>query len=353
MATAVTEAVPQLPWRIRVRRKFEVLGARGMAWLVRRQSRTRTLQMADSLARLALRMPFLQRNLKHARDQVGIVFPELDTAERERIVRESVRTLARTMLDFLRFPNYTPVELANLCVRVIGAEHWNAFKESNHGAVIGLGMHLGSWEYSGAWLALQGPMVAAGKAQREAAITDLAVAIRGQVGIDHFLSQESSRKLIATLRRQDKAVLGLIADQNGGRDGIFVPMCGRLTSAVKGPGALMRRYGTPAMLLSGVWEGDRYRMIMGPMIYSADTGDFDRDVLLNTARIQAHYEALLRAYPEQWLWLHRRWKTSPEVVPASERQERVLDPAVWEAFREEQCPELAGLTEQLRGASLR
>ena len=172
-------------------------------------------------------------------------------------------------------------------------------------------------------------------------MTNMAVGIRTGSGIDHVLSNDAgNRKLITTLRRKDKAVLGLIADQNGGRDGLWVPLFGRLASSFKGPGFLMRRYDVPAMALVSIWEGDRYRMIMGPMIETVKTEDQERDILINTARIQTIFEDLMRRYPEQWLWLHRRWKTQPEMIPEEERVGRILTVEEWEKIRAPYAGEL-------------
>ena len=305
---------PPLPLRIRLRRKLEVVGARGLAWAVRRSSRARSLAMADSLARTACRMPFMRVHLNYAREQLEWVFgTDLSPVEREEVLANSVRNLARTMVDFLRFPGYSRADMEALLAGVEGEEHFRAFQQSDAGAVIGFGMHLGSWEYAGVWLAMQGPMVAVGKAQREAAITNMAVDIRTGSGIDHILANDNTnRKLITTLRRKDHAVLGLIADQNGGRDGVWVPLFGRLASCLKGPGFLMRRYDVPGMLIIAVWEGDRYRVIVGPRIETVKTDNADHDLLVNTARIQAMYERMMRRFPEQWLWLHRRWRSEDE-----------------------------------------
>ena len=321
--------------RITLRRKLEVLGARGLTWVVRRASRERALALADDLALFGYRSPILKRHLKHARIHVETVFgDQVSPAEREELLKSSLRTLTRTMVDFMRFGDYTREEFLGLCAGVEGMEHYEAFRNSAHGSAIGLGIHIGSWEYAGGYMAHLGPMVAVGKAQREGAITALAISNREAVGIEHILSSATgSRKLIETLKRKDKAYLGLLADQNGGRDGLWVPYFGTLASSVKGPGFLMRRYKVPAQLLVGVWEGDKYRVIIGPLFYGVETADFDRDVLLNTARVQEEYAKMWLRFPEQVLWLHKRWKSQPDTLSPEEAAGRVLTTAEWERER--------------------
>jgi len=309
------------------------------------------MRLADQLAGLIPRLWFLKRNRTSARAQIALMLDKHpDEINAEGILQASIRSLSRTMIDFLRFPLYNTEDILKLANEPgIGQEHWDAYRASSHGAVIGFGMHIGSWEYAGAHVVTDVPMAAAGKAQRDAAITEIALELRSHVGIDVFLSQDNSRKLMKTVRSKEKIVLGLIADQNGGRDGVFVPLCGRLASCVKGPGYLMRRYNVPAMMLAAVWEGDQYRMVYGPLIETFDTGDVELDGLLNTARIQEHGLAMIRAYPEQWLWLHRRFKSTVDLVPPEEAAVRILTEEQWAPYRQ-QCPELVGLTERLRRA---
>lgn len=352
MATAAppTDAVPAIPWRLKVRRQLELVGTRGLAWRVRHMSRPAALQLADRLAGLALKMPFLRRNFRNATAQIADVLAnQPEGAHPDLILQESMRTLARTMVDFLRFPLYSADDIRAQAAAAVGGEYWNNYLASDQGAMIGLGMHIGSWEWAGAHVVTEVPMAAAGKAQRDSRLTALAIDLREGIGIDHFLSQENSRKLIETLRRRDKVILGLIADQNGGRDGVFVPVAGRLASCVKGPGFLMQRYKVPAMLLTAVWDGDQYRPVYGPPFTSFDSGNAELDGLLNTARIHEHYHAMIRAYPGQWLWLHRRFKSTVDLVPPEEWSSRVLTEEQWAPWRA-QCPELEGLTERLRGA---
>lgn len=331
VAPIPSQAPQQLPLKIVLRRKLEVLGARGLTYVVRRASRPRALAIADDLARFAYKSPFLKRNLKHARIHLEWVFGDRYTpADREDLIKSSLRTLARTMVDFMRFGDYSSEEFLGLCVKSEGMENYQAFRDGPHGSAIGLGMHIGSWEYMGGFMAHLGPMVAVGKPQREGAITALAVANREAVGIEHVLSSSTgSRKLIETLRRKDKAYLGLLADQNGGRDGLWVPYCGRIASCVRGPGFLMRRYKVPAQHLVGLWEGDQYRTIIGPLFHGVESDDMERDILLNTARVAAEYEAMLLRFPEQGLWLHKRWKSQPTEEALANPHHFILTPEEW------------------------
>ena len=107
-------------------------------------------------------------------------------------------------------------------------------------------------------------------------------------------------------------ILGLISDQNGGKDGVFVDFFGISASSVRGPAFLALRYGVPVIPIFAVWDGNFYRIEIYPEVEVTRTGDEEWDILENTQRFQKILEGMVSRYPDQWLWAHRRWKTRPE-----------------------------------------
>lgn len=253
-------------------------------------------------------------------DGLSIAFGgSLSGKEKLAIVRQSQKNMMRTVMDFLRFGLYSREELLALAPMVVGREHLEAALERSKGGVIGLTAHLGGWEYSGAWVAAQWTLAAVGKEQRDPGITRIMLDQRAAVGIKHIpRTKRGNMDLVRTLRTRG-TVLGLLSDQNGGKDGVFVDFFGVPASTVRGPAFLALRYDVPVVPVFALWDGDKYRVEILPEVPVTKTGDEERDIRENTQRFQRVIEEMVRKYPGQWLWAHRRWKTRPPGEPPLHR----------------------------------
>jgi len=232
--------------------------------------------------------------------------------ERWRIARRAYRNIIRTMIDFLRFPIYSKEDMLNLATSIEGWEHLEKALNESPGAVLGLAGHIGSWEYSGAFLPNRGiPLVAVGREQRETAITNLMIESRTKVGIQHIpRSKFGNRQLIKCLKTKG-TVVGLLADQNGGRNGMFVPFFGKQASTVRGPAFFALRYNLPIVPIFGIWDDMKYKIIVMPPVELVHHEDNEEAIRLTTINIQKVYEKIISDYPDQWMWVHDRWKTRP------------------------------------------
>ena len=228
------------------------------------------------------------------------------------MARRAYRNLVRAMLDFLRFPRLSREELLGLCTAVEGWENLETALEQSPGAVIGLAGHVGNWEYSGAYLPARGiPLAAVGREQRETAVTGLMLQARSAVGIEHIpRSKHGNRRLVECFRRKD-GVVGLLADQNAGKAGVFVPFFGRLASSFRGPAHFALRYNLPVVPIFAVWDGAKYKMIILEPVEIVRHEDMEEAIRLTTANFQKVYEQIISRYPDQYLWAHNRWKTRP------------------------------------------
>jgi KDO2-lipid IV(A) lauroyltransferase len=303
------------PLSIRLRWKLESAFGIFIYWLARRMTRERALKLANRLGETFVRLFPRYRNV--CIDGVTIAFGDKYLREEiRRIAKASQINLIRTMMDFLRFGLYSKEELLALGPVVKGKEHLERAMAKSPGGVIGLAAHLGSWEYCGAWVVASGWNVAAvGKEQRDPGVTKIMIDQRAAVGIKHIpRTKKGQTEIVRTLKTKG-SVLGLISDQNGGRDGVFVDFFGVSASSVKGPAALALRYGVPVVPMFALWDGDLYRVEIQPELELVRTGDEERDILENTQRFQKVIEDMVRQYPEQWLWAHRRWKTRPPGEP--------------------------------------
>jgi KDO2-lipid IV(A) lauroyltransferase len=138
---------------------------------------------------------------------------------------------------------------------------------------------------------------------------------RAAAGIKHIPRTKRGQMEIVRALKTKGTILGLICDQNGGKDGVFVDFFGLPASSVKGPAALALRYGVPVVPMFTLWDGDLYKVEIQPELELIRSGDEEADILENTGRFQKVIEEMVRRYPEQWLWAHRRWKTRPPGEP--------------------------------------
>lgn len=281
-------------------------------WLARRISRRSALRFADHLGALSFYMFRRYRNI--CLRNLTIAFgDELTRKEKLELTLRSQMNLTRTVMDLLKFEGYSTEEFLSLAPVVSGREHLvNAFERSR-GGVIGLAGHLGSWEYSGAWVVASGwNLSAVGKEQRDPGITRIMLDQRASAGIKHIPRGKSGNIELVRALKSKNTMLGLISDQNGGRDGVFVDFFGIPASSARGPAFLALRYAVPVVPIFSIWDGDNYRIEILPEVELVKTGDEEKDIVENTQRFQKVIEEMVRKYPGQWLWAHRRWKTRPE-----------------------------------------
>jgi Kdo2-lipid IVA lauroyltransferase/acyltransferase len=307
------------PLSLRMRWRLERILGSFIYWLARRISRKAALRLATRLG------DFLYYSFRKYRlvciDGITIAFGDSLTLEqKQQMARSSQRNLVRTVMDFLRFGLYSKEQLLALAPVVIGRENLEAGFAKSEGGIIGLTAHLGSWEYLGAWMVASGwPLAAVGKEQRDPGITKIMLDQRLAAGIRHIPRTKKGQTDIIRALRAKGTMLGLISDQNGGKDGVFVDFFGVPASSAKGPAVLAMKYNSPVIPIFALWDGDLYRIEILPEVEMVRTGDNEKDMIENTQRCQKVLEDMVRKYPGQWLWAHRRWKTRPAGEPPLHR----------------------------------
>jgi len=241
-----------------------------------------------------------------------LAFPNLAVAERGRILRQLYRNLGWQLAEFCQMAGYTPENTRDR-MRFEHLEHYLAARDRGKGVLI-VTAHLGAWELSSFWHSLMGyPMTMVIRRLDNPRVDRLVNGIRCRHGNRVVHKDDFARGLLAAMRRGE--TVGILMDTNmTPPQGIFVPFFGLAACTASGLARVALRTG--AAVLSGfmVWEAEerRYVLRFGPEIPLADTGDDERDALENTARCTRAIEEAVRQYPDQWLWVHRRWKTRPE-----------------------------------------
>lgn len=178
------------------------------------------------------------------------------------------------------------------------------------GAIIVAG-HLGNWEVAGAFLAAAGlDMAAVVKRQRNDAFNRRLLHTRRGLGIEPIYMQDARTRIPQALR--EGKTVALVADQDAGDRGIFVPFLGRPASTFRGPARLSLSQNVPLFFGAAVRDGDSYRGILEP-VEAPESGPEGEAEL--TRRWVARLDAHVRRLPDQYFWFHRRWKTQPTGTP--------------------------------------
>lgn len=240
-----------------------------------------------------------------------LAFPEMAASERRRILRTVFSMLGRQLGDFCRFPRYSAANISRLAV-YDGFENFERAQGRGKGVLI-LTAHFGGWEVSSFMHAIKGhPLHILVRPLDNPYLDRLVTRYRGLGGNRTIPKQDFARAMLAALRAGE--TVGILMDQNMTPDqGVFVDFFGipACTSTLTARMALRTDAAVvPAFCL---WDAAlrRYRVRFEPAMATIRSGNEEADILANTAGYTKIIEEYARRYPEQWLWVHRRWKTRP------------------------------------------
>ena len=249
------------------------------------------------------------------RRNLELAFPEKSADERERLLRGSFVSLGRLLGEFSQFERTTPDELRAL-VEYDGLEHLEAARARGKGIII-LTMHLGAWEVlSFAHSALHEPLSFLVRPLDNERLEGMVERIRGRFGNRPIDKKAAARTALRVLR--EGGTLGILADLNTQtREGVFVPFFNHPACTTAGVATLALRTDAAVIPVSAPWDARRKRFVFRgePPLALIRTGDPERDVRENTALFAAAIERHVRANPDQWLWVHKRWRTRPAGEP--------------------------------------
>jgi Kdo2-lipid IVA lauroyltransferase/acyltransferase len=252
-----------------------------------------------------------------ARRNLAIAFPEKGERERNEILRRSCRNLGRMAAEFCHLRDLTP-ETIGRYVQVDDPALWQAAldRAATRGAVILTG-HFGNWELLAYAHGMLGhPITLVHRPMRNRLVDELITSLRSRAGTRSIAKKSAAKAAIRALRGRE--IVAIPSDQNQTRRyGIFVDFFGLAASTTPGPARLAMLTGAPILPVFLVREGesDRHRIIVLPDVEPASSGDREADILTTTQRCARVMEDMLRRYPEQWIWFHKRWRTRPPGEP--------------------------------------
>jgi KDO2-lipid IV(A) lauroyltransferase len=253
-------------------------------------------------------MPRLRRT--GARN-LQIAYPESDAHWRGRVVRQLYRNLGLHLAEFCRMSRYTPESTRGL-VRYAGLEHFLAARDRGRGVLVVTG-HLGLWELSSFYHSLMGhPMSMVIRRLDNPLVDRLVNSIRCLHGNAVLHKDDFARGLLGAMRRGE--TVGILMDTNmTPPQGVFVDFFGTTACTASGLARVAMR--TEAAVLPGflTWreEEKTYVLEFGECLELVRTDDDEQDIITNTQICTTAIEKWIRLFPEQWLWVHRRWKTRP------------------------------------------
>jgi Kdo2-lipid IVA lauroyltransferase/acyltransferase len=280
--------------------------------------RTASRALAAALARLLLLgFPRLQRA---AMTNLRLAFPDWSDAQRRTAIRRMSQNLGWMAAEFAHFPKLTPENIRELVARE-GFENFEAARLRGKGVILLTG-HMSAWELAPFAQALYGqPLSFLARAIENERVDALVNRYRCFSGNRPIEKNNSARAMLRVLR--DGGTVGILADQNTSVDeGVFVDFFGVPACATTGLARLARHTGAAVVPGFLFWDDTmrKYILKFEPPLSLQHTEDEEADIRENTARCARVIENYIRAHPDQWLWVHKRWKNRPPGEPSLYRE---------------------------------
>jgi KDO2-lipid IV(A) lauroyltransferase len=258
-------------------------------------------------AAYAVRAPLRRAALFNLR----LAFPDWTDRQCRRAIRGMVRQIGWMAGEFSQFPKYTRENIERIVV-VEGFENFDAARRRGKGVLFLTG-HMSAWELAPFAQALYGyPLHFLVRPIANRRVDALINSYRCGAGNRPIEKNKSARAILKVLA--DGGTVGVLADHNTDiEESVFVEFFGISASTTSGLARLALR--TDAAVVPGFlsWDEGRrkYRLRFEPAVELVRTANEEADVVENTQRFTRVIEDFVRAHPDQWLWVHRRWKTRP------------------------------------------
>lgn len=302
---------------LRVRWWLEYAAARLLLGLLAILPRTMAIVFSSYLSRAAL--AFLPKLRRVALRNLELAYPDWSLGERTRIYTRSIENLGRILGEFSHLRTITPEELRERVEFRIAPEKIERYRSARAEGrgVIFVTPHLGNWEILVlATGALMEPTTYLARPLDNPLLEKWTAEIRTRFGNRPMSKRDALMEGLQILERGGS--LGLLADVNTlQRDGVFVPFFGRDACTTRAVAMLALRTNALIVPICGVWDerAGSYAVLAGDFLEVSRTGKRKQDIQETTARFTVEVEKFIRAYPEQWIWVHRRWKTRPRGEP--------------------------------------
>lgn len=270
---------------------------------------TLSLKMGEFLGEIfyALSRRRRQIALKNLEIAFGTTY---SPSERSAIARSACRNLGKSLIETIRLSKLDKTYLKTK-VTLIGLENYLKARDKGRGVIVYTG-HFGNWELAAVALAAQGYFATLVVRPLDNPLLDRwASSLRTRFGHTLLTSRKSLRDMMKVLKNKES--LAILIDQNTSKEaGVFVDFFGKPACTTPVVALLALKYEAPIVPMFIIRTGlDEHTLYIEKEVPLQRTGDIQRDIQLNTATITQILEDYIRRYPDQWFWVHNRWKTQP------------------------------------------
>lgn len=291
----------------KIRYFLEYAFVRLLESLIRTFPRQLSFQVGERLG-LLLKV-FIPKRHKLILDNLTHAFPELTSQRKQVIARAVWKNIGRTAAEFVRLGEINRLNYRDFIVYE-GLDNATRALAKGKGLVL-VGFHFSNWE-------INAPASSFGLGN----VTAIARPIKNPFMEKWVQSKRAASEARIILHRQavkeslkclkEKGALGILVDQNLYTGGVFVDFFGRPAATTTLPALLHIRTGVPVLLVYSLREGPLFRTVYEPEIVFPSVKDPNQRILAYTEIITKHLENVIRRYPENWFWIHNRWKRKPE-----------------------------------------
>ncbi len=283
--------------------RIEYVAARSLFGLLRLFPRPAAVATARAFTHLLdLALPKLRR--------VGIAnltmaLPSLSESELTHIIDGVFRSIARILVAVANFPDIRK-DTTGSWIRYEGLEHYQLAKTRGKGILVATA-HLGNWELSAFTHAFMTEPMGVMVRPLDNPLVDDFIEKRRALSGNTIIGKRDAARTVIRMLRQNQAV-GMLIDQNTAEsEGVFVNVFGIPACANAGFARLAARTGAVVIPGFAFWEEKEQKYLLRFYPEITMTGDCQAD----TQAIHSFFEQVIRQYPDQWMWIHRRWKTRP------------------------------------------
>lgn len=237
-------------------------------------------------------------------------FPEKSLSEVIKIAKGVYKNFAIVAAEFFEIPSLN-MEIINRTIEVEGLDNCRKALEKNKGLLM-FGAHFGNWELQAAAFAiLLKPLMVIYRPLDNKILENIVTGIRSATGNIPVDKRFAMRKMLRFLK--DNGGLGILIDQNWAwQEGCFVDFFGRPACTTNGLAIIALHTEAPVIPAFMVRMPDgKYRIIIEKEVDIIKTDNRESDIVVNTQRFTKIIEDMVRRYPDQWFWVHQRWKTHP------------------------------------------